>query len=240
MRALPSGELTAALMNSLPPALRVLEFSPGNAFSPEVFAVGLPLTLETLDLSSNVIRDEVAVALANVLPQQLKVLKLRRKRGLLTKLGCSLSAAGIASLAAALPVALERLVLSFNSIQDEGAVALVRHMPRQLKVLKLSGECGMLSYLEGFLSPAGIASLAGRLPSTLEELDLSVNAIGEEGGVALAAGLPRRLRRLDINGKSSALPLWGSSLTRNLVLLPCHSNVSPLMRQMRVWVTKAA
>ena len=106
-------------------------------------AAALPLTLEELDLSENVISDEGAVALSKGMPQQLKVLKLVGKCGMLTQLEhqqCLLSAAGVAALAAALPLTLANLDLSYQDIGDEGTTALAEGLPPYLRSLKLAGK----------------------------------------------------------------------------------------------------
>ena len=103
-------------------------------------ATALPPSLESLDLTGNVIGDEGVAALAQGMPPELKVLRLGSKDGgWLTQLGCSFSAAGMACLAAGLPVTLEELDLCANHIGDEGVVALAARLPAGLRSLLLSG-----------------------------------------------------------------------------------------------------
>ena len=58
---------------------------------------------------------------------------------MLTLLGCSLSSAGVAAIAASLPPTLEELDLSRNKIGEEGAMALAKGLPQQLKIFKVEG-----------------------------------------------------------------------------------------------------
>ena len=60
---------------------------------------------------------------------------------MLTQLVCSLSAAGVASLAAALPLALEELNLGGNGLGDENAEALAGRLSPRLRILRLACKC---------------------------------------------------------------------------------------------------
>ena len=162
---------------------------------------GLPEALEEIDLLGNHIGDQGAEALARGMPQRLKRLRLQSRFGLPTHLGCSLSAAGIASLAAVLPPTLEEFDVRGNLIGNQGADALAKGIPQKLKSLNLRCKCDMLTQLVCSLSASGLVSLVSTLPLTLEEFHFGQNVIEDEGAVALARGMPQQLKRLVLTGR---------------------------------------
>ena len=71
---------------------------------------------------------------------------------MLTQQDCSLSAAGIAAIAAVLPFTLEGLYLGDSPIGDEGAIELAKAFPPQLKRLELESKYRLLTH-QGVLYP---------------------------------------------------------------------------------------
>ena len=135
--------------------------------------------LQTLDLSSNSIGSEGAVALAEVLRccTNLKTLNLRD-----TGIGSDC----VVTLAEGLKCCtnLRTLDLSYNSIGLDGAVALV-------KVLKCCANLQTLNLSDNGIGSDGVVALAEGLKccTNLQTLALSYNSIGSDGAVTLAGGL---------------------------------------------------
>ena len=89
---------------------------------------------------------------------------------MLTQPDCSLSPAGIASLAAALPLTLKELVLRGNAIGEDGIVALAARLPPLLEELDIGYPH---SHSEAKISPDAFASLAISLPHSVSRLSMS-------------------------------------------------------------------
>lgn len=96
-------------------------------------AVALPSlkALTYLDLSSNLLHDRGAIALAEVLPKTLTHLHLHYN---------FIDDAGAIALAAALPATLTSLILYSNNIRDVGAIALAKVLPSMTALMYLSLE----------------------------------------------------------------------------------------------------
>ncbi|XP_061125356.1 NACHT, LRR and PYD domains-containing protein 3-like isoform X4 [Syngnathus typhle] len=151
-----------------------------------------PCSLSELDLSDNDLGDDGLEALAAGLakPQcALQVLELKK---------CNLSKKSCEALASVLssPGSLRELDLSDNDLGDDGLEALAAGLAKPhctLQVLKLK-KCK--------LSKKSCEALASVLssPSSLRELDLGYNNLGDDGLEALAAGLAKPQCALQVLG----------------------------------------
>ena len=121
------------------------------------------------------------------------------------------SAECTAALLSRLPPALR--VLQFfwrNAFSPEVFAA---QLPHQLTTLRISSK-HCLTGAGCSLSSASVEALvAAGLPETLEEINLRANPIGDEGAVALAKGIPRRLKILNLNRKIYLLTQLECSLS---------------------------
>jgi len=132
--------------------------------------------------------------------------------------------------------------LSWNEIGNEGAIALSRSIPRSITELDISynviGQDGcneLFKLLEdpshlrslnlsgNFLSDDHISILAPAISkcSNLEIMDLSLNAIGNEGAIALSRSIPRSLTELDMS--YNVIGLDGCNELFKLLEDPCYS-----------------
>ena len=136
---------------------------------------------EEVNLRSNKIDDELAIALARVLPStKIYTLKLSFNQ---------IGDKGAEALARVLPsTKIHTLDLTYNQIGEKGAEALARVLPNtKIHTLDLGG--GLFSNNQ--IGDKGAEALARVLPITkIHTLDLTYNQIGKKGAEALARVLP--------------------------------------------------
>lgn len=162
-----------------------------RVLSPEGAVEALQASPDSLSLRSRGLDDAVATALAAALP-------LSTRLHTLILSGNTVTAAGVAELAAALPEGVRVLNLSGNpDVGDAGAGALAEWVLRREGA---SGGAGgdaardqglppvQLNLSKCGVGPAGAAALAGALP-LLSRLNIRGNAVGDEGAAALATAL---------------------------------------------------
>ncbi|KAI9218786.1 hypothetical protein BC828DRAFT_399343 [Blastocladiella britannica] len=172
-----------------------------------VLAACLPSTLDSLSLCGNGIGDVGATALAQALPRGLTKLSLSANQigdiGAF-ELGRNLPPSllvlrfhsnqigdnGVEQLAPSLhDTQLQELLLAWNKITDDGALAIAAHLPRKLAILSLRGN---------EITDYGAMVLAEHLPLSLRELYLIGNDIGLKGQTTIKTVWSQRSSALTI------------------------------------------
>jgi len=113
---------------------------------------------------------------------------------------CTIADAGLAALAAHLPVGLEGLELNAMSFMgcprytDAGLVAIAARLPQLLQLRRLD-----LRFQHGKMSSSGLAFFATKLPTELKSLHITMHTarqVNDTGVAALARHLPTGLEQL--------------------------------------------
>lgn len=141
----------------------------------EVLSKSLPLSIKTLDLSSNALENAGATLLAEALP------KYELERLFLTD--CGIKADGAKAIVSALPKSISMLDLGRNDIGDIGAECVAAILAQYtFTVLKID-HC--------HITKTGAIMIANALSeSHITFLDIEANPMGDEGMMAIAAALP--------------------------------------------------
>ena len=173
--------------------------------------------LQTLNLSSNCIGSDGAVALAEGLKCCTNLVTLNLGSN-------SIGSDGAVALAEGLKCCtnLQTLNLSSNSIGSDGAVALAERLkccPNLLLTLNLSSNS---------IGSDGAVALANGLKccTNLQSLNLSDNSSGSDGAVALAEGLKCCHNLLTLNLSSNSIGSDGAVAI--VELLKCYNNLKTL------------